>query len=77
MKLSHSSPKSTAELPPPMISTRLSLSMGDERADAGRDGQTCLARRNSMAQTGTGKCSFSHHKQDWQPYPVDPYSAMI
>ena len=27
----------------------------NEHADAGQDGQTCRARRNSQARTGTGK----------------------
>ena len=32
---------------------------GDEQADAGRDDQTCLARRDSQVRTKTGKYSFS------------------
>ena len=51
---------------------------GDEHADAGRDCRTRLARPNSQAQTGTGKIHFpslADHEQDWQPYPVDPYSC--
>ena len=32
---------------------------GDEQADVGRDGRTCLARPNSQAQTGTGNILFS------------------
>ena len=52
---------------------------GDEQADAGRDCRTRLAKPNSQARTGTGKninfpCS-ADHVQDWQPYPVDPYSC--
>ena len=39
----------------PKVSTRFSLSMENEQADAGRDGQTRLARPNSQARTGTGK----------------------
>ena len=38
-----------------------------------------LARSNSQARTGTGEYYFScsyDHEQDWQPYPVDPYSAI-
>ena len=54
---------------------------GDEQADAGRDGRTRLARPNSQeARMGTGKFYFpcsADHKQDWQPYPVDPYSCHI
>ena len=53
---------------------------GDEQADAGRDCRTRLARPNSRARTGTEEYSFScsadHEEQDWQPYPVDPYSAI-
>ena len=52
---------------------------GDEQADAGRDGWTRLARPNSQARTGTGGYYFpcsADHEQDWQPYPVDPYSAI-
>ena len=43
-----------------------------------RDGRTRLASSNSKARTGTRKFHFScspDHEQDWQPYPVDPYSA--
>ena len=54
---------------------------GDEQADAGRDCRTRLARPNSQVRTRTGKyihlpCS-TDHVQDWQPYPVDPYSCYI
>ena len=45
---------------------------GDEQADAGRDCRTCLARPNSQARTRTGKAD---DEQDWQPYPIDPYSC--
>ena len=31
---------------------------GDEQADVGQDGRTCLARQNSQAQTGTGSILF-------------------
>ena len=47
--------------------------MENEQADVGRDGP------DSQARTGTGENSFSlfsYHEQDWQPYPVDPYSAV-
>ena len=63
--------------------SRFSLSMNrDEQADAGRDFQTRLARPNSQArERGQGNIHFScsaDHEQDWQPYPVDPYTlAMI
>ena len=38
-------------------STRFSLSVENEQADTKRDGQTCLAKLNSQAQTGTKKFS--------------------
>ena len=41
--------------------------------------RACLARSNSQAQTRRGTYSFPcsiDHEQDWQPYPVDPYSAI-
>ena len=59
----------------PRENTRFSLCVEDEQADAGRDGQTCLARSNSQARTATGKTCSADHEQDWKPYPVDPYSA--
>ena len=38
-----------------------------------------IPRPNSQARTGTEKkiiipC-LADHEQDWQPYPIDPYSA--
>ena len=48
----------------------------NERADAGRDCRTRLTRPNSQARTRTGKYS-ADHVQDWQPYPVDPYSCYM
>ena len=53
---------------------------GDEQADAERDCRTRLARSNSQARTWTGKYSFfssADHVQDWQPYPIDPYSCYM
>ena len=43
----------------PQVSTRFSLGVENEQADAGRDGRTRLARPNSQARTGTGKYSSS------------------
>ena len=40
------------------VSTRFSLSVENELADARRDGQTRLARPNSQARTETEKKSF-------------------
>ena len=54
--------------------------MENEQADAGRESRTRLARPNSQPRKGTqGRIHFqcsADHEQDWQPYPVDPYSAI-
>ena len=48
-----------------------------------RDGIDCrtrLARPNLQARTRTGNINFpcsADHEQDWQPYPVDPYSCYM
>ena len=31
----------------------------------------------AQKQNSLFTCSAYYHEQDWQPYPVDPYSAMI
>ena len=43
----------------PRVSTRFSLSVENEQADAGQDGRTCLARSKSQTRTGAGKTYFS------------------
>ena len=63
----------------PVSKHQIQPEYGDEQADAGRHCRTRLERPNSQARTGTGKYFFpcsADHEQDWQPYPVDPYSAM-
>ena len=40
-------------------STSFSLGVKNEQADAGRDGQSCLARLSSQAQTGISFSLFS------------------
>ena len=55
---------------------------GYEQADAGQDCRIRLARPNSQAreQRGQGNINFpcsADHEQDWQPYPVDPYSCYL
>ena len=37
------------------VSTRSSLSVENERADAGRDDRICIAKSNPQARSGTGK----------------------
>ena len=63
----------------PVSKHQIQPEYGDEQADAGRDYRTRLTRPNFQARTGTGKkksCS-ADHEQDWQPYPVDPYSCYM
>ena len=53
--------------------------MENEQVWAGRDDRTCLARPNLQARAETGKQHVSclgDHEQDWQPYLIDPYSAI-
>ena len=64
----------------PVSKNQIQPEYGDEQADAGRDCRTRLARPKSQARMGTEKYSFSgsaDHEQDWQPYPVDPYSCYV
>ena len=52
---------------------------GDEQGDAGRDGQPVSRDKILRRERGQGNdhlpCS-ADHLQDWEPYPVDPYSAI-
>ena len=65
----------------PVSKHQIQPEYGDEQADAGRDCQTRLARPISQARTRTRKYLFSlcsaDHEQDWQPYPVDPYTCYM
>ena len=60
------------------MSTRFSLSM--EMSSLARDGTAEPALRDQILKHERGQenthfpCS-SDHVQDWQPYPVDPYSC--
>ena len=53
---------------------------GDEQADAGRDGPETVSRDQIFRHVrGQGNILFpwsADHEQDWQPCPVDPYSAI-
>ena len=64
----------------PVSKHQIQPEYGDEQADAGRDCRTRLARPNYQARTRTqGNTYFpcsADNVQDWQPYPVDPYSAI-
>ena len=53
---------------------------GDEQADA--DGTTETVSRDQILrhERGQGNINFpcsADHEQDWQPYPVDPYSGYM
>ena len=64
----------------PLSKHQIQPEYGDEQADTGRDCRTRLTRSNSQARTGTGSIHFpcsAEHEQDWQPYPVDPYSCYM
>ena len=64
---------------PVSISTRFSLSM--EMSRLTRDGTAEPVSRDQILSHARGQgnihfpCS-ADHEQDWQPYPVDPYSAI-
>ena len=58
---------------------RFSLSMGMSRLT--RDGTAEPVSRDHILRhaRGQGNINFpcsADHEQDWQPYPVDPYSAI-
>ena len=63
----------------PRVSTRFSLSVEIEQADAGGGTAESVSRDQILGrEQGQGNihlpCSAGH-EQDWQPYPVDAYSA--
>ena len=50
-----------------------------ERADAGQDGRPVSRDQILGRERGQGNVHFpcsANHEHDWQPYPVDPYSAI-
>ena len=63
----------------PYVSTRFSLSMETSRLT--RDGTAEPVSRDQILRHAReqGNIHFpcsADHEQDWQPYPVDPYSAI-
>ena len=54
---------------------------GDEQADAGRGTVELVSRDQILRrERGQGNIIFpcsTDHEQDWQPYPVDPYSCYM
>ena len=68
-----------AELGRNPVSTRFSLSM--EMSRLTRDGTAEPVSRDTILRHARGQGSIhfpcsADHEQDWQPYPVDPYSAI-
>ena len=64
-----------AELGRNPASTRFSLSM--EMSRLTRDGTAEPVSRGQILRHARRQCYFpcsADHEQDWQPYPVDPYS---
>ena len=65
----------------PVSKHQIQSEYGDEQADAGRDGTAEPVSRDQILRHARGQgnihfpCS-ADHDQDWQPYPVDPYSAI-
>ena len=65
----------------PVSKHQIQPEYGDEQADAGRDGPSEPVSRDQILRHARGQgnihfpCS-ADHEQDWQPYPVDRYSAI-
>ena len=64
----------------PVLSTKFSLSM--EMSRLTRDGTAKPVSRDQILrrERGQGNIHFpcsADHVQDWQPYPVDPYSCYM
>ena len=56
----------------PVSKHQIQPEYGDEQADAVRD----QILRHVRGQGNVHFPCSADHEQDWQPYPVDPYSAM-
>ena len=64
----------------PVSKHQIQPEYGDKQADAGRDCRARLRDQTLRRERGRGKNHFpcsADHEQDWQPYPVDPYSCYI
>ena len=63
----------------PVIKRQIQPENGDGQADAGRDAEPISRDQILRRGRGQGDIKFpcsADHEQDWQPHPVDPYSAM-
>ena len=68
-----------AELGRNPVSTRFSLSMEMSRLTRDGTAEPVSRGQNLRHARGQGNVHFpcsADHEQDWQPYPVDPYSAI-
>ena len=64
----------------PRVSTRFSLTVENERGWRGTGPLNVSRETNSHARARGRQCNIpfscsADHEQDWEPYPVDPYSA--
>ena len=61
------------------VNARFSLGVENQRADAGRERSKPSREPNfSRCEERLGKNEFpssADHEQDWQPYPVNPFSV--
>ena len=61
------------------MSTRCSLSVENNQVDVERDDRTCFISWDQILrherEHGENYPRSADHEQDWQPYPIDPYSA--
>ena len=70
-----------AELGRNPVSKQIQPEYGNEQTDAGRGGAAEPVSQDQILRhaRGQGNINFpcsADHEQDWQPYPVDPYSAV-
>ena len=64
----------------PVSKHQIQPEYGDEQADAGPDCRTVSRDQILRRERGQGNVNFpcsADHEQDWQPYPVDPYSCYM
>ena len=63
----------------PVSKHQIQPECGDEQADAGRAAEPVSRDQILRHERGQGNIHFfcsADHVQDWQPCPVDPYSAI-
>ena len=65
----------------PVSKHHIQPEFGDEYADAGRDTAEPVSRDQVLRRERGQRniyfpCSADHEEQEWQPYPVDPYSSI-